>query len=537
MSTDSGDFTDVDEAEPSSDYSFSPPSPPAKAIRFVHIGQPTPPPFPTDEDDIKFDSKPDHGKQSLHSQVNFVQKLYLQQQLRDNAVAFQRRQMEQLELKDCTFQPNLHMRSPARRPEEFLQTQTNLEAKRLAGLEKRRKEKEKQQSRAEAAELRNRPHLSPGTRHLLSKQGDRPPILQRLLSPKRTRELQPEISYAYHPLISPKAQKLKREDRDVHEALYRSKKAVPRPPPSAPFVAGSRSELLVVKQMHREIAKVCEDMEITGKVTREQFAVFLKKLELADDRDQALLDNCWAAIARKEDTEVEMQRVVELLESAVGKKGSEPQEARRIQLQFAMMHKVRTGSASRYHGHQDFYSHQPAIDPASRAMSPARTNFLAALEQYQTRHARHKASREQAALSREASECSFAPKINDSKGTHPLLRRMKSMSPTPVALTETSPRHDILSQYGTLLREERRLLPPPDHDFEDSRSELTFSPRRYASVRVRRLAEPSGYEKAVQRLQKANAEREEKDRFLARGEGLRKQLVKEHSAVLLELPH
>lgn len=524
MSTDSGDFTDVDEAESSSEYSFSPP-PPAKDIRFVHIGQPTPPTFPTDEDDIRYpEPKPDHTKQSLHEQVSFVQKLYLQQQLRDNAVAFQRRQAEQLELKDCTFQPNIHIRSPARRPEEFLQAQASREVKRQADLEKRRKEKEEQQGRTEEAGRRDRPHLSPGTRHILKKLGDRPPILERLLSPKRTKELQPEISFAYHPLISPKAQKLKREDRDVHEVLYRSKKVAPQPPPSAPFVAGNRSELLVVKQIHRELVKACGEMEITGKVTQEQFAVLLKKLEFADDRDQVLLDNCWREIAGKESTEVEMQRVVELLESAVGRKKG--QEVRRIQLQFAMMHKARTGSPSKYHYHREFNSHQPVIDPGSRALSPARTNFLAALEQYQTRQARHKALSQQAALSREASECSFAPKINHSKETHPLLRRMRSMSPTPVAVSEISPRHDILSQYGTLLREERRLLPPPDHDFEDSKSELTFAPRRYASVRVRSLAEPSGYEKAVRRLQKANGEREEKDKFLARGEGFRKQLVK-----------
>jgi hypothetical protein len=105
---------------------------------------------------------------------------------------------------------------------------------------------------------------------------------------------------------------------------------------------------------------------------------------------------------------------------------------------------------------------------------------------------------------------------------------MKSMSPAPVTLSETSSRHDILSQFGTLLLEERRLLPPPDHDYEDNKTELTFSPRRYASVRVRPLPEPSGYEKTVQRLQKANGEREEKERFLARGEGFRKQLAKEH---------
>ena len=100
------------------------------------------------------------------------------------------------------------------------------------------------------------------------------------------------------------------------------------------------------------------------------------------------------------------------------------------------------------------------------------------------------------------------------------------MSPAPVPVSETSPRHDILSQYGTLLNEERRLLPPPDHDYEVSKSELTFTPRRYASVRARPLPEPSGYDKTVQRLQKGNEEREARERFLARGEGMRTQPVR-----------
>lgn len=529
MSTDSGDFTDVDEAQASSDYSFSPPPHPTpKELQFVHISPPTPPTFPTDDDDI-FSSQPqpEDRKQSLKTQIGFVQKLYLQQQLRDNAVAFQRRQREQLELKDCTFQPNLHLRSPIRRPEEFIQDQVIREAKRMKDLEKQRKVKQEQ--RTEEERVRDRPHLSPGTQHIIRKLGERGPIIERLMSPKRTKELQPEISFAYHPLISPKAQKLKREG-DVHEVLYRSKRAAPLPPPTPPFVAGNRSEVLVIKQLHRELVKACEEMQITGQVTREQFAILLKKLEFADDRDQALLDNCWAEIAGKEGTAVEMKKVVELLENAVGrKKGDEAQdkETRRTQVQFALMHKTRACSPSKYHQHEKLYTHQPAIDPASRAMSPPRANFLSALDQYQARQARHKASREQAVLSREASECSFAPKINSSKGSHPLLRRMKSMSPAPVALSETSSRHDILSQFGTLLLEERRLLPPPDHDYEDNKTELTFSPRRYASVRVRPLPEPSGYEKTVQRLQKANGQREEKERFLARGEGFRKQLAKE----------
>ena len=520
MSTDSGDFTDVDEAQPPSECSFSPPPPP-KDLNFVYIN---PLVLPL-EDEVELSV----SKQTPRSQTGFVQKLYLQQQLRDNAVAFQRRQQEELEMKECTFQPNIRIRSPIRSPEAFLRTQAALETKRKTELEQRMKEKQDQSVRSQTAALRDRPQLSPGTQKILRDKGTRDPLLTRLLSPRRMRELQPEVSYAYHPLVSPKAQKIKRPQDNVFEELYQRKKTVPQPPPPVPFTVKGRSAELVVKQLHREVTKALEESEIAvdGKVTRVQFRALLLKLQFADERDQVMIDACWTEIAGQE-AEVEFNRVLRWMEQAVGEYSSETQAkgSRRTKLLFAMMHKNRTGSPSKYHLHEEPPSHQPTINKTSRAMSP-RKNFLEALQQYKARHDRYQSLHAQEALSRETLECSFTPKVHKTTGRNPLLRRMKSMSPGPMQVSEHSPRYDILACYGTLLREERRLLPAPDHQYEASKEELTFAPRRFASVSPRRPGpEPLGFERTVKRLQQAKKLRAEAEEFLARGEGLRKQLTK-----------
>lgn len=500
-------FGDVDEAEAgskqhSADLPTSPKSSSSRAI--------TRPVEPVDDEFIDLDDSPEpatdvtcHFGPPSEPRSDVVEKLYMKKQLRDNEVAYRRKEIEYLELQDCTFQPNIHLHQPEGNTAKFLRSQEIYEQRRQVRLEKLAKAKQQQINIAEKAAHTARPQLSPGTRAILTAAQDSRPLIDRLMSPGKTRELVPELSFSYHPLVSPKAQRLHRDSNRVYEALYAdgAKTQTQTPAPKPPTYVGAKSEALLAKQLRRDFKQVCK----TETVDFEAFKGVLYGLGLANELDGALIKQCWEQIAQDSVSASQLEAIlVQVLLHSSSLSPEDPKSS--LHGLFTQMHKARLTSPTRNHDSSDSHSHVPQIDPASKAMVH-RTGFIGAQRKYEEQV---KSKRQLQAVAAEKAikeQCSFSPKVNLSRSA----QKQRRMDPE----TEV-PRYEALYQQGVQMREERRLLPAPDREYEKSKAELTFTPKRFSSSSPRRTeVRPKNYDEAVERLKRAFAQHEELVRRLA----------------------
>lgn len=432
-----------------------------------------------------------------------VEKLYMKKQLRDNEVAFRRKEVEFLELQECTFQPNIHLHQPEGNTVKFLRSQQIYEQRRQVRLEKLAKAKQQQTVLEEKAAHAARPHLSPGTRAIITATQDSRPLLERLMSPGRTRELIPDVSYSYHPLVSPKAQRIQRDSNRVYEALYmdRSKTLTQAPAPKPPTYVSAKSEDMLAKQFRRDFRQVCR----AESVNIEEFKEILYGLGLANELDIALIKQSWDIIAQQS-VSISTNQLETLLEQVTLRRSSFAPDDRKASLHalFAQMHKARLTSPIRPPDNSDLHSHVPQIDPASRAMVH-RTDFIEAQRKCEERVNSKKQLKADAAERKVKEQCPFTPKVNISRSA----QKQRQIDPD-------TPRYEALYKQGVQMREERRLLPAPDREYEKNKAELTFTPKRFSSSSPRRTeANPKNYDEAVQRLKQAFAAHEELVRRLA----------------------
>jgi len=501
-------FGDVDEAEPGTEQHPAgfPTSPKSSSSRAIPR-----PVEPIDDDFIDLDDSPvpttdvtGHFGPPSEPHSDLVEKLYMKKQLRDNEVAFRRKEVEFLELQDCTFQPNIHLHQPEGNTGKFLRSQEIYEQRRQVRLEKLAKAKQQEVKTAEKAARTARPQLSPGTRAIITAVQDSRPLLDRLMSPGKTRELVPELSFSYHPLVSPKAQRLHRDSNRVYEALYadRSKTQTQTPAPKPPTYVSAKSEVLLANQLRRDFRQVCR----TEAVDFEGFKGVLYGLGLANELDSALIKQCWELLAQESVSANQLETtLVQVLVHSARLSPEDPKSA--LHALFAKMHKARLTSPSRNFDPSDSQSHVPRIDPASRSMVH-RTGFINAQRKYEEQV---KSKREGKAVAAEKAikdQCSFSPKVNT--------KSRSAQKQRQIDLDSEVPRYEALYQQGVQMREERRLLPAPDREYEKNKAELTFTPKRFASSSPRRTdVQPRNYDEAVERLKKAFAQHEELVRRLA----------------------
>ena len=452
---------------------------------------------PESDDSIDLSDSTDHltnitGRFAPVSQTEVVEKLYMKRQMRDNALAFKRKEMEYMQLQDCTFQPNIHLHQPEGNVEQFLHKQEAYAQRRKVHLAKLVKAKEKQTAQEEQEAVSARPQLSPGTRAILSRSPDSRPLLDRLLTPSKTREMVPDVSFSYHPLISPKAQRLQRDSSHIHESLStpKPKPHLHSPAPKPPSYYSHKSQEMLTTQFRREFKAVCVEEE----VGKEEFVSVVIRLKLGNELDREKIEESWRIVAgnREKVGREEVGKVLEMVTLRRNDTSADEQKAA-LQVLFTQMHKVRLTSPPRPPSSPQ-YSHQPHINPASHSLS--RPNFTQFQANYQSQIA---AKRQKQALEAEKavnSLCSFSPKVNSSK-KHSQNR-------------QKSPRFEELYEKGVKKTEERRLLPEPDHEFERNKSELTFHPKRFSSASPKKTEEnPKNYDEAVSRLKMAFAKHED----------------------------
>jgi hypothetical protein len=228
-------------------------------------------------------------------------------------------------------------------------------------------------------------------------------------------------------------------------------------------------------------------------------------LGLANELDIALIKQSWDIIAQQS-VSISTNQLETLLEQVTLRRSSFAPDDRKASLHalFAQMHKARLTSPIRPPDNSDLHSHVPQIDPASRAMVH-RTDFIDAQRRCEERVNSKKQLKADAAERMVKEQCPFTPKVNISRSA----QKQRQIDPD-------TPRYEALYKQGVQMREERRLLPAPDREYEKNKAELTFTPKRFSSSSPRRTeANPKNYDEAVQRLKQAFAAHEELVRRLA----------------------